>query len=288
MKKIFIHVGAPKAASSSLQHFFHYNKKINFLGLVRDHEDYMFSNKYNTDFQTYCRYKNNNFHKGRNIKKKLSKKKINLISEEDFLTSQFVNFKKKFERIIKIFPNCEFIVVLRDPIETIKSWHNFDLRRLENTPINIIQYLKLNDKRITIDLINYKKRINYFKKLKKNKFHIIDFNVVKKKQIIQILEKIFNTKLYIEEKNNILEKKNANVYFLKTLFKKLPWVQKLKFFLPRFFIKITKNFLLNFTLLSAYKDPINTIENKYLDKFFSKEIRYYKSLFKKKNYFTLN
>ena len=33
-------------------------------------------------------------------------------SDEDFFTSQFANFKKKIQRIIKIFPNCEFIVVL--------------------------------------------------------------------------------------------------------------------------------------------------------------------------------
>ena len=288
MTKIFIHLGAPKAASSSFQHFFHFNEKINFLGIIRDHHKYKLSKEYIGDFHSYCRHKNNYYNKAKKIRKKLLKNKINLISDEDFFTSQFANFKKKIQRIIKIFPNCEFIVVLRHPIETIRSWHDFDLRRVQDTPIDIIQYLKLNDKKKIIDLLNYKKRIDYFKKLKKNKFHIIDFNVVKKKQIIQILEKIFNTKLYIEEKNNIFEKKNANVYFLKTLFKKLPWVQKLKFILPRFFIRIIKSYLLNFKFLSTYKNPINKIENKYLNKFFSRETIYYKSLFKKKSYFILN
>ena len=30
--KVFVHIGAPKAASTTLQHFFHFNNNINFLG----------------------------------------------------------------------------------------------------------------------------------------------------------------------------------------------------------------------------------------------------------------
>ena len=73
--RVYVHIGAPKSASSSLQHLFHYNTKINFLGIVRDHENYIGSNIYNTDFHAYCRYKNNYFNKAKNINKKLSKKK---------------------------------------------------------------------------------------------------------------------------------------------------------------------------------------------------------------------
>ena len=73
--RVFVHIGAPKSASSSLQHFFHFNKKINFLGIVRDHEDYIGSKIYNTDFHAYCRYKNNYFNKAKKIKNKLSIKK---------------------------------------------------------------------------------------------------------------------------------------------------------------------------------------------------------------------
>ena len=42
------------------------------------------------------------------------------------------------------------------------------------------------------------------------------------------------------------------------------------------------SYLLNFKFLSTYKNPINKIENKYLNKFFYRETIYYKSLFKKK------
>ncbi|MDB3938904.1 hypothetical protein N9369_02165 [Candidatus Pelagibacter sp.] len=286
--RVFVHIGAPKSASSSLQHFFHFNRKINFLGIIRDHENYIGSNIYNSDFHAYCRYKNNYFNKAKNIKKKLSKKKINLVSDEDFFTSEFANFKKKIKRIIKIFPNCEFIVVLRDPIKTIKSWHDFNLRRNEKIPLSIIQYVKQKNLLNVIDLIDYKKRINYFKSLKKNKFHVIDFNVIEQNKILLTLGKIFETNLYYEKNKNFLEKKNSNVYFLKILFTKIPWTKKLKFILPRFFIRSIKKFLSSFDSVSKYRDTMSKSETKYLNKLFVREIRYYKLLFKKKSYFTLN
>ena len=286
--RVFVHIGAPKSASSSLQHFFHFNRKINFLGIIRDHENYIGSNIYNSDFHAYCRYKNNYFNKAKNIKKKLSKKKINLVSDENFFTSEFVNFKKKIKRIIKIFPSCEFIVVLRDPIKTIKSWHDFNLRRNEKIQLSIIQYVKQKKLLNVIDLIDFKKRINYFKSLKKNKFHVIDFNVIEQNKILLTLGKIFETNLYYEKNKNFLKKINSNVYFLKILFTKIPWTKKLKVILPRFLIRSIKKFLTSFNFVSKYRDTLSKYETKYLNKLFVREIRYYKSLFKKKSYFTLN
>ena len=286
--RVFVYIGALKSASSSLQHFFHFNRKINFLGIIRDHENYIGSNIYNSDFHAYCRYKNNYFNKAKNIKKKLSKKKINLVSDENFFTSEFVNFKKKIKRRIKIFPSCEFIVVLRDPIKTIKSWHDFNLRRNEKIPLSIIQYVKQKKLLNVIDLIDFKKRINYFKSLKKNKFHVIDFNVIEQNKILLTLGKIFETNLYYEKNKNFLKKINSNVYFLKILFTKIPWTKKLKVILPRFLIRSIKKFLTSFNFVSKYRDTLSKYETKYLNKLFVREIRYYKSLFKKKSYFTLN
>ena len=137
-----------------------------------------------------------------------------------------------------------------------------------------------------IDQIDYKKRINYFKGLKLNKFHIINFNVIKERNFT-ILEKILGPKLNFENKI-FFEKKNANFYFLNILFKKLPWIQKIKFILPKFFIRNLRNLLLNFKFFSNYKPPINQIESKFLNKFFIKQIRYYNLFFKKKSYITLN
>ena len=143
--KTFVHIGAPKAASSSLQHFFHENNKINFLGIIRDHDNTKFNELYSADFHQYCRHKNNLIGNARKIKKKLSRKKINIISDEDFFTSLFANFRKKIERVIKIFPDCEFIVVLRDPSETLISWHNFYIRGNKNIQLGLKGYI--NDKK---------------------------------------------------------------------------------------------------------------------------------------------
>ncbi len=286
--KTFVHIGAPKAASSSLQHFFHENNKINFLGIIRDHDENKFSKIYSGDFHQYCRHKNNLIGKAKKIKKKLSKKKINIISDEDFFTSLFADFRKKIERIIKIFPKCEFIVVLRDPSETLISWHNFYIRGNKNTPLSLEEYVNDKKTKLFVDLISYEKRINYFKSLKKNKFHIIDFNLVKEGKILNVLEKIFHTEIYTQKKNNILHHKNNSPYFFKKLFKKIPFLRSVKFYIPRFFLYHIKIFLFNFEYIKYYKDESNKSELKYLDKLFAKEKKYYKSLFKKKGYITLN
>lgn len=74
--KIFVHIGAPKSASTFLQYYFHYEENINFLGLIRDHENFNSKPKYDDYFHLYCRYIKNSYHKARKITKKLSKKKI--------------------------------------------------------------------------------------------------------------------------------------------------------------------------------------------------------------------
>ena len=220
--KTFIHIGAPKAASSSLQHFFHENNKINFLGIIRDHENISFGKLYNdnSDFHLYCRYKNNSITNAKKLKKKLSKEKINVISDEDFFTSIFANFKKKIDRIIKIFPDCEFIVVLRDPSETLISWHNFYIRGNKNIQLSLRDYVNDEKTKLFVDLINYKKRISYFESLKKNKFHIIDFNIIKKNKTLSVFNEIFQLR-FSEKKDNIsLSTRIIVLIFLKYYLKK--------------------------------------------------------------------
>ena len=283
--KVFVHIGAPKAASTTLQHFFHFNNNINFLGIIRDHEDSIYEKKYDDDFHSYCRYKINDFKRAKKIKKNLSNKKINVISEEDFFTSQDGHFKKKIQRIIKIFPKCEFIVILRDPIETINSWHHFRIRGDKNVPLSIKSYVRKNPKNI-IDYLNYEKRINYFKSLKKNKFHIINFNIIKQNKISITLEKIFSIKIS-NNKNQFL-KKNSSMYFMAGLFKKVPLIKKLKFILPRFIVRFVRKYLLILIKTSKFQNKITKSESKFLHETFAREIKYYKFIFKNKDYFSLN
>ena len=286
--KIFIHVGAPKSASTYLQYYFHNNKNINFLGIIRDHENRGSKPKYEDNFHLYCRHIKNSYHDAKKIKKKVSKKKINLISDEGFIVSEYTNFTKIIQRIIRIFPTCEFILVLRDPIQTILSWQDFHIRGIESTPLSIRSYLRTKNSKNVIDLINYKKRINYFRKLKKNKLHIINYNVIKQNDTQKIFGKIFANKNTYKIDNTNLRKQNASIYFVKNLYIKMPFLKKIKFILSKFIITFIKNLLYKLNIISKFNRKTDEAEIKYLNKLFSKEITYYKSLFKSKDYFTIN
>lgn len=176
--------------------------------------------------------------------------------------------------------------MLRNPVETILSWHNFHIRGIKNTPLDIKSFLRAKNAKKTIDLINFKKRINYFNKLKKNKLHVINYHAIKQDKIQKIFEKIMNKKLSYNTNN--LRKQNSSIYFIKNLYIKMPWIKKLKFFLPRFTIAFMKNLLYRLNMISKIKTKNNEIEIRYLNKLFAKELIYYKSLFKGKDYFTLN
>ena len=283
--KIFIHIGAPKAASSSIQHYFYHNKKINFMGMMRDHEDKNFNNLYEHDFFYFCRNKKDNYEKAKTIRKKLSKKKINVLSDEDFYTSSFGNFKKKIERIISIFPECEFILVLRDPIDTILSWHSFRIRGNKKLSNNIKDFITDREQIIYRDNINYQMRIDYFQTLK-NKFHIYDFNNVKNNKLFNMFDKLFNIDAI--NINRKIEKKNQNIYILVFLYNYFPLIKKIKFILPSPITKFLRKILLKFPILINNKILYNNSDLEYLNKVFADEVKYYKSLFKDTSYFILN
>lgn len=280
--KIFIHIGAPKAASSSIQHFFHSNKKINFLGLIRDHENINFNTLYENDFFSFCRHKIDNYEKAKIIRKKLSKTKINVLSDEDFFTSSFANFEEKLERINSIFPTCEFLIVLRDPIETILSWHSFRIRGNKNLTTNIREYISNKDQIWIKDIINYQKRIEHFKKLK-NKFHIFDFKSIKNNKLFDEFNKLFEADF-----NYKIEKKNQNIYFITLIYSNFRIIRKIKFLIPSFIIKILRKLLLKFSFFVKNKSKYQNSDLEYLNKTYANEIKYYKLLFKENSYFTLN
>ena len=134
--------------------------------------------------------------------------------------------------------------------------------------------------------MNYEKRINYFKSLKKNKFHIINFNIIKQNKISITLEKIFSIKIS-NNKNQFL-KKNSSMYFMAGLFKKVPLIKKLKFILPRFIVRFVRKYLLILIKTSKFQNKITKSESKFLHETFAREIKYYKFILKNKDYFSLN
>jgi hypothetical protein len=110
INKIYIHVGYLKCASSFLQLDIYLNdKRINFHGIIRDHDSVSYDfvqNPVITEFTAYVRGKADSFLRKKElfeIIKNSNSSNINLISEEDFSTCDNISVDEKARRIKEVF-----------------------------------------------------------------------------------------------------------------------------------------------------------------------------------------
>lgn len=291
--EILIHIGFPKSGSSTLQHIFKNNKLINFLGIVRDHNTISKRKpSLNENFFRYVRGRNNNLEEALKIKKNISLKKFNVISDEDFLSSHPINFKDKLLRLKKIFPECKILIVLRDPIDTLISWHNFHIRgnfnirgKFNKELLDIKNYINSDQSKYARDLIEFEEKIIFVEKeFGKNNLYLFNFdNTFKNNNLLIDLRKIFGQKFILQSKNIY---KNSTFSFLNSIYERYNFIYKLKFFLPKILIKFLRSFIFQilFTKLeNKYKSKINKSKKDYLQKKFYSQIMDYKSIIKNYN-----
>jgi hypothetical protein len=153
--KIIVHVGYPKAASSTLQkHLFSKHPEINYLGLYptnylgRATKDVDYSAPYlsNPDIKAFykeilisgsAQYSENKaialYEKG--PKKHFDSSRVNLLSHEKFLASYFAynDVTEKAKRLKQIVGKAKIIIVIRNQLELIKSQYRdwpFDPRNI--------------------------------------------------------------------------------------------------------------------------------------------------------------
>lgn len=277
--KIYVHVGLPKSASSTLQHIFKQDKNINFLGIIRDHE--FVSKKTaprNEDFFHYIRGRNDKYKEALKIKEDIDYNKINVISDEDFTTSHKSNYQQKLKRLKNIFPKCKIIFILRNPLDILISWHNFHIRGgLDNKLLHIENYINSEKSYHAINLIKIKERLLFLE----NEFGKENLLIYRFSKLSNLdgqknfLSEIFN----IVPSTNFREiKKNISYSFLNWIYLKYPFIYKLKFILPKRLIKVLKNLFMLLSLdklENRIKNKTNSERRLYLQKKYSREFSDY-------------
>ena len=166
---IYVHIGYPKAASSTLQkHFFQKHPGINYLGLYptknvgpnpididqtalfltddnlkRFYKEILSKapDEYNHDYAAKL------FVKG--VKSNLSSTNVNLLSHEGFLASFFSygDIKEKAERLKSFIPDAKIIMIIRNQLDLIKSQYRdwpFDPRDVrKGKPVSLENWISL-------------------------------------------------------------------------------------------------------------------------------------------------
>lgn len=284
INRVVVHIGFPKSGSSTLQHIFSHNDKINFLGIIRDHSTISLRKESKNEFFfRFIRGVKNDYNEAIKIKQNLSKKKINVISDEDFISSHPINYKEKLTRLKKIFPDCKIILVLRNPIDTVISWHNFHIRGgLNSDLLKIENYLKSDRSFYVRDVIKFKERIMFLEQLfGKDNLNIINFdNLFKENNTQNILNEVFKEDINL---NKVNIKKNTSYSFLSSIYLKYPFLYKLKFILPKTLIKFVRIILASFILEKyekKFKKNLNLKKKYYLENKIKNEISDYHEILK--------
>ncbi len=196
MKKLIVHVGLPKTATTTLQRklFWVLHKKglINFLGRMNTREDESYFNPLGeviySDKDKVCE-----------IKKLLSSSKVNLYSEE-CLSLNIDHHDYSWMEIIKnsaVDYDVEILITLRNPYEFFLSyyaemyhWHyQYDA---EMNSINKFATKFIEDpNRQDFFIFKYDKYIERLK-LNFNKVHVVFFEDIESGKLIKDLEEVIN------------------------------------------------------------------------------------------------
>ena len=121
---LYIHIGLRKTATTWLQNLiFNRNRNINYLGKTeKNYPDWLIKWHYLDDYA----FRKEVITIKKSVESLLTSNKVNLISSEAF-TNTAVLYNQAL-RIHELFPNAKIIMVLRDPIECLKSHYKDDVK----------------------------------------------------------------------------------------------------------------------------------------------------------------
>lgn len=228
MKKIIIHIGLPKSASTSLQlGVFSKMENINYLGIYPDNNIGRDISQTDTvipevlelmsDFWEFVLNGKSvdTVFLASSLDNALSNDKVNVISNEKLTGVNHCerSIDLKFQRLTSIFDaiscSVEYLLVLRNQSDFILSQYAdlpFDPRHVEYryTPISLEKYLDLMNYHYTFsigDLLQYDRLIDSLSKyLDLDKLHVIFFEDIRdnREDLLNKLQKLFNNQEKID------------------------------------------------------------------------------------------
>ena len=88
------------------------------------------------------------------------------------------NYKSKLRRLKKVFPECKILYVIRNPIDSLISWHNFHIRGgLNKKNLDIKNYIKDNVSKYARECTKVKDKIEFLnKEFGKDSIYLINFS----------------------------------------------------------------------------------------------------------------
>jgi hypothetical protein len=220
MKKFYIHIGMPKAYSSSLQAYISQQ--------VRD--DYFFLNQENNNFNDYGFLKKDTYKFGKRPLlnyKLLNDKQINyfrskindlnfekiIVSDESFFGNPYTNFSDRQDIIYNIKSLCvgeiKILISLRNQFNWTKSFYNTSVQ--QGNHISFKEFIcKTNDLSVDIYKLDYLKAIKDFSKAfgEENVFIIFCENKINKyKESVDSFFGFRKNRLHFPKKNQSFPKK---------------------------------------------------------------------------------
>tara|TARA_Y100000591_G_scaffold329927_2_gene359585 strand:+ start:2305 stop:3213 length:909 start_codon:yes stop_codon:yes gene_type:complete len=187
-KNIILHIGLPKAGSTTFQQKF----------LSFKNKDYKFIYKY-YKLQNYLKSPENK------IKKEIINE-INEINEPNIFISNegafghqanaFIDVKYRLELLDDLFNEPKYIIFFREPSTLIYSWYNFSLKKGITT--NFVDYTSIN--------INSLNKITHVNNSLGTNYKIYNYNIIFKDYL-----KIINRVLFLEFEEFFI-KKNSKEY----------------------------------------------------------------------------
>lgn len=281
MNKLYIHLGPPKTATTSFQHFFLKEKidNLSYEGIIQPRI---------SDDNSLCKLLYNKTSSKLNSKNLISilknsiEKHNVILSEEMFLVEQKrISWENKLKNLYSIIGDFEptLLIVVRNPIDAIKSYYQELFYNLDKKSITSINDFALSD---------YCKIYDYsylFETLKNIGF--TNMKILKYEKLVNgnySLDEIFDVstkdKLELGHQNKSI-KRNGK-YYAKNNNLKNRIIEKTPNFLRNKFSKSIKNKIINlipdFELIRRKEIDIN-IKNEITEKF----LKEYKLILKSKN-----
>ena len=287
INKIYIHAGYLKNASSFLQlDIFQNDKRINFHGIIRDHDNVssdFVQNPIISEFTAYIRGKTDSFLREKElfkIIKNSNSSNINLISEEDFSTCDNISVDEKARRIKEVFPSAKIILVVRSPASLLRSLHAFYFRGGKiKVGLNewIDEQLKNYEESTAMQTIHYKKNIGSF----------VEYFGIENVYVLNFEDMTPNIEIFLSKLNEIMgleyvgysskAKRNYSLTAGEMRFGlKHTFLFSLRCYLPQF---IKKNLKQHFLKSKVESERFPPLCEKRIEELYSKDIEYLKNEF---------